>query len=162
MLTTKKRACAPAIVAAACLLLTGCGPPGLRALHKADRLVQSGRYEDAIAALIQATNQLAKDDLAIQAKAQNLLGLAYHRAGNAARARACYEEALALDHKTAAEADYNLGCLELEHTNLLAARDAFSAYTTLRARDWNGYMKLGQVSYRLALKLPSPPTPRAS
>jgi tetratricopeptide (TPR) repeat protein len=154
MLTIKKRACAPAIVAAACLLLTGCGPPGLRALHKADRLVQSGKYEDAIAALIQATNLLAKDDLPVQAKAHNLLGLAYHRAGNAARARVCYGEALALDRKTAAEADYNLGCLELEHTNLLAARDAFAAYTTQRTTDWNGYMKLGLVSYHLALQTP--------
>ena len=101
-----------ALVAAACLVLTGCGPPGLRALRKGDRLVQSGKYDEAIEALTQATNLLANEALPVQAKARNLLGLAYHRGGNAARARACYEAALALDRNGAAEADYNLGCLE--------------------------------------------------
>jgi tetratricopeptide (TPR) repeat protein len=155
MLTTKKRGrCALAIAAAACLLLTGCGPPGVRALHKGDRLVQSGKYDEAIEALTQATNLLANASLPVRAKAHNLLGLAFHRAGKAAGARACYEAALALDRNGAAEADYNLGCLEMEQTNWLAAKDALTTYTSLRARDWNGFMKLGMVNYRLAMKTP--------
>jgi tetratricopeptide (TPR) repeat protein len=156
MLTIKKRGgSALAIVAAACLVLTGCAPPGYRALHKGDRLVQSGKYAEAIEALKQATNLLAKEGLPAQAKARNLLGLAYHGASNAAGARECYEAALALDRNAAAEADYNLGCLELEQTNLTAAKDALTTYTSLRSRDLNGYMKLGMVSYRLAMRTPA-------
>ena len=155
MLTTKKRGrCAFAIAAAACLVLTGCGPPGFRALRRGDRLVQSGKYDEAIAALTEATNLLAKEALPVQAKAHNLLGLAYHRDGNAAAARAGYEAARALDPNGAAEADYNLGCLELEQTNWAAARDALTTYTSLRARDLSGFMKLGLVNYRLAMRMP--------
>ncbi len=151
MLTTQKRALA--IVAAACVLLTGCAPPGVRALHKGDRLVQAGKYDAAIEALTQATNLLGREEMEAQAKARNLLGLAYHGKGNAARARVCYEQALELNRNNAVvEADYNLGCLELEQTNLAAARDAFTTYTTWRAQDWNGFMKLGTVDYRLATK----------
>jgi tetratricopeptide (TPR) repeat protein len=149
MLTTKN---ALAIVAAACLLLTGCAPPGIRALRKGDRLVQSGKYSEAIEALTRATNLLGKDALAPQAKAHNLLGLAYHHTGNAAGARACYEKALDLDRSAVVEADYNLGCLELEQNNLADARDALTTYTTKRAQDWNGFMKLGAVNYRLAMR----------
>jgi tetratricopeptide (TPR) repeat protein len=158
MLTIKKRGRgALAVVAAACLLLTGCAPPGVRALRKGDRLVQAGKYAEAIESLTQATNLLGKDAAQPQAKAHNLLGLAYHHTGNAAGARACYEMALTLDRNIAAEADYNLGCLELEQTNLNAARDALTTYTTLRDRDWNGFMKLGTVNYRLAMKAPANP-----
>jgi len=39
---------------------------------------------------MQATNLLGRDELEPQAKARNLLGLAYHGKGNAARARVCY------------------------------------------------------------------------
>jgi len=152
MLTIRKRGRSVlAIIAAACLVLTGCGPPGFRALRKGDRLIQSGKYEEAIQPLTQATNLLANEGLPAQAKARNLLGLAYHGAGKAASARACYEAALALDRNAAAEADYNLGCLELEQTNLAAAKDALTTYTTVRARDLNGYMKLGMANYRLAM-----------
>ncbi len=77
-----------AIAAAACFVLTGCGPPGFRALRRGDRLVQSGKYDEAISALTEATNLLAKEALPVQAKAHTLLGLAYHHAGNAAAARA--------------------------------------------------------------------------
>jgi len=146
MLTIKKRGrLAPALVAA-CLVLTGCGPPGFRALHKGDRLIESGKYDQAIETLKTATNLLLKEALPVQATARNLLGLAYHRAGDQARARECYVQALALDRNAAAEANYNLGCLDLEQTNLSAAKDALTTYTSLRARDWNGYMKLGMVN----------------
>jgi tetratricopeptide (TPR) repeat protein len=151
MLTTKKRGrAAAACVAAVCWVLAGCGPPGIRALHKGDRLVQSGKYAQAVEVLERATNQLAKDPALTRAKARNLLGLAYHGAGNAGRARVCYEDALSLNRNGAAEAGYNLGCLELEQTNLPAARDALTTYTSLRMQDRNGHMKLGLAYYLLA------------
>jgi len=150
MLTIKKRGpLGPAFVAA-CLVLTGCGPPGIRALHKGDRLIESGKYGEAIETLKGATNLLAREALPVQAKTRNLLGLAYQHAGNAARARECYAQALALDRNAAAEAHYNLGCMELDQTNLVAAKDAFTTYTSLRPLDWNGFMKLGMADYRLA------------
>ena len=158
-----RRALALAAAAAVCLALTGCGPPGLRALRRGDRLVQSGKYEEAIKALTQATNLLAepgatnflaKESVTAQARARNLLGLAYHRTGDTAGARACYEAALDLDRNAVAEANYNLGCLELEQSNWPAARDALTTYTSLRARDLNGFLKLGMVSYRLAMRTP--------
>ena len=158
MLTTKKRGhTALAIVAAVCLLLTGCAPPGIRALRSGDRLIQSGKYADAIQALTRATNLLGKDALEPQAKAHNLLGLAYHHTGNAAGARVCYQRALALDRSAVVEADYNLGCLELEQNNLAEARDALTTYTSKRAQDWNGFLKLGAVNYRLAIRSPANP-----
>lgn len=155
MLTIKKRGhLALVFVAAASLLLTACGPPGLRALHKGDRLVQSGHYDSAIEALQTATNLLAKDRTDVLARAVNLLGLAYHRSGtNAASARQCYQEALALDRNLAA-ADYNLGCLEMEQGNLSEARNWLTTYATLRPRDWDGNMKLGMLNYVLAKKTP--------
>ena len=150
MLTIKKRGpLAPAFLAA-CLVLTGCGPPGIRALHKGDNLIASGKYAEAIETLKSATNLLARDGLPVQAKTRNLLGLAYQHAGNAAKARECYAQALALDRNAAAEANYNLGCMELDQANLVAAKDAFTTYTSLRAQDWNGFMKLGMANYRLA------------
>ena len=152
MLTIKKRGRhALAIVAAACLFLTACGPPGPRALRKGDRMVQSGKFEEAIEELSLATNYLANDPKPVRARACNLLGLAYHGAGDAPKARQSYEQALALDRNLAA-ADYNLGCLELEQTNLSAARDALTTYTTLNPRNADGFSKLGTTHFHLAMQ----------
>jgi tetratricopeptide (TPR) repeat protein len=150
MLTIRKRSLPAFAFLAACLVLTGCGPPGVRALHKGDHLIQSGKYQEAVETLKRATNLLAGEALPLQAKARNLLGLAFQRAGNAAGAGECYAQALALDRNTAAEANYNLGCLEMDRTNWTAAKDAFTTYTNLRPRDWNGFMQLGLANYRLA------------
>jgi tetratricopeptide (TPR) repeat protein len=144
-----KRILTPVLLAA-CLGLTGCGPPGIRALHKGDHLIQSGKYPEAVETLRTATNLLGRDALPVQAKARNLLGLAFQHTGNAARARECYLQALALDRNGAAEANFNLGCLELDLTNWNAAKDAFTTYTSLRPQDGNGFMKLGLANYRLA------------
>ena len=150
MLTIRKRSLLASGFLAACLGLTGCGPPGIRALHKGDHLIQSGKYPEAVETLRTATNLLGRDALPVQAKARNLLGLALQHTGNAARARECYLQALALDPNGAAEANYNLGCLELDLTNWIAAKDAFTTYTSRRAQDGNGFMKLGLANYRLA------------
>ena len=156
MLTTKKQGhLALVFVASASLLLTACGPPGLRALHKGDRMIKSGNYDAAIEALQTATNLLAKEPTNVLATAYNLLGLAYHHSGSnaspasIASARQCYEIALNLNRNLAA-ADFNLGCLEFEQNNLLAAKNAFVTYTSLRPRDGEGQMKLGTVCLRLA------------
>jgi len=56
-----RRALALALVVAAALCLTACGPPGPRALHKGDRLVESGNFDEAVGVLSQAVNQLSND-----------------------------------------------------------------------------------------------------
>ena len=159
MLTTKKQGhLALVFVASASLLLTACGPPGLRALHKGDRMIKSGNYDAAIEALQTATNLLSKEPTNVLATACNLLGLAYHHSGSnaatVASARQLYYMALSLDRNLAA-ADYNLGCLELEQNNLTGAKNAFITYTSLRPRDGEGQMKLGTVCFRLAQRTPA-------
>jgi tetratricopeptide (TPR) repeat protein len=162
MLTIKKRGrCTFALVAAACLSLTACGPPATRALRKGDRLIQETNYDEAITVLSRAVNLLSNNPPEVRAAAFNLLGVAYHGASNATKARQYYEEALTLNRNLAA-ADFNLGCLELEHTNLAAARDYLTTYTTLQKWNMDGYLKLGAVHLRLAMQLPpnSPDRPR--
>jgi tetratricopeptide (TPR) repeat protein len=151
MLTIKKRwRAALAIVAAACLTLTACAPPGERALHKGDRLLQDGQFAEAIDQLRTATELLAMEtNTAVSSKAFSLLGLAYQQAGRLDLARQAYQNALKLN-RNLAEADYNLGCLELQQTNLLRARDYFITYTSLRPGDANGFMQLGVTYYREA------------
>jgi tetratricopeptide (TPR) repeat protein len=153
MLTIKKRGPrALAIVAAACLSLTACGPPGARALQKGSRLIENTNYDQAVLVLSQAVNLLTNDPPEVRATACNLLGLAYHGAGNAQKARQYYQMALALHHLPAA--DFNLGCLELEHSNLAAARDLLTTYTSLQKWNVDGFLKLGNVHLRLALQAP--------
>jgi tetratricopeptide (TPR) repeat protein len=154
MLTIKKQACgiaALAVGAAACFLLTGCGPPGSRALHRGDELIKQGQYEEAIAALRDAVELLAHNPPPVQAQAWNFLGLAYHGAGQVVEARKSYAQALKLDRNLAA-ADFNLGCLELEQKHYPQAIDLFTTYITLRPRDVVGYVKLGSARLRFGLQ----------
>jgi tetratricopeptide (TPR) repeat protein len=159
MLTIKKRGrFALALVAAACLSLTACGPPGVRALHRGDRLIQETNYEAAIAELSQAVTLLTNDptDISARAIAYNLLGLAYHGAGDAPKALQFYEQAHTLN-RDLASADFNLACLELEHSNTASARDFLTTYTNLARWNVDGNLKLGEVYFRLALASPSVP-----
>jgi tetratricopeptide (TPR) repeat protein len=145
-----RRALALALVVAAALCLTACGPPGPRALHKGDRLVESGNFDEAVGVLSQAVNQLSNDPPA-RAQACNLLGLAYHGGGKPDKARPCYEEALRLKRDLAA-ADFNWGCLELEQTNLSKAVDLLTTYTALQKLNVDGFLKLGEAHFRLAMQ----------
>jgi tetratricopeptide (TPR) repeat protein len=149
MLTIKKRGRrALAFVAAAGLGLTACGPPATRALHKGDRLVESGNFDAAIGVLSQAVNLLTNEP-PVRAQACNLLGLAYHGAGKADKARQYYGEALKLNRDLAA-ADYNWGCLELEQTNPAKAADLLTTYTAQQKLNLDGFLKLGAAHLRLA------------
>jgi tetratricopeptide (TPR) repeat protein len=156
MLTIKKRGrCMLALVAAACLSLTACGPPGTRALHKGDELIRETNYDAAIGELSHALSLLTNDpaDIRARAAACNLLGLAYHGTGNPAKALQYYQQALVLNRNLTA-ADFNIACLEFEQTNLASAKDFFTTYTTLQKWNVDGFLKLGEVSLRLA-SLPS-------
>jgi tetratricopeptide (TPR) repeat protein len=131
------------LVAATCM--TGCGPPGPRALLEGKRLVEQGQYAAAVDKLNQATEQMATN-----AQAWNYLGLACHLAGQPDAAASAYEKALRLDHDLIV-AHYNLGCVLLEQNRpdkLDAARNEFTAFTLHQGNSASGWVKLGTVELR--------------
>lgn len=167
MLTIKKQVGKTALVLLAALgLLAGCMPPGPRALLQGKRLVEQGKYEQAVEKLRVATSLLATN-----AQAWNYLAIACHHAGERDEAVRAYQTALRLD-RDLTEAHYNLGCLWLEQNKLEAARTEFTAYTLRRGSSPEGFLKLAIVqarardfaaaekSYKDALRL-SPQNPEA-
>ena len=127
---------------AALALLTGCSPPGPAALLKGEQLIENGRHAQAAEKLKTATALLPKE-----ARAFNLLGLAYHGNHQPEEAARAYRQALDLDHKLAA-ARYNLGCLLLEQNLSAAAADELTSYTFLQPRAVDGWVKLGTAQLR--------------
>ena len=134
------------------LLLTGCAPPGQRALLKGDALIQEGKYADAAAKLERAVQLLDKDPKPVQAKAWNFLGVAYRHTDRLADARKAFQRALILDRNLAA-ADYNLGCVALDQKDFTAAIDSFRTYVLLQPRDADAWLKAGTAYLRLAGQL---------
>ncbi len=154
MMTTKKgrRSLRTlAVITAALTFLTACGPPGAREARQGEQLVQAGQFADAIGPLKAATEILATAPPASQSKVWNLLGLALHGAKQFDAASVAYGRALKLDRNNVA-ADYNLGCLRLDQTNFPGAIDYLTTYVTLRGHDANGYLRLGDAHYHLALE----------
>ncbi len=124
------------------LFLAGCTPQGARALLQGKRLMEQGRYSQAVEKLKTATGLLATN-----AQAWNYLGLAYHYAGQAADAQKAYQRALALN-RDLTEAHYNLGCLWLGQSKLDSAKTELTAYTLRRANSLEGFLKLGTAQLR--------------
>src|SRR3569833_3990361 len=77
--------CALLAVSVACLVATGCKPPGPKALLDGLSLVEHGRYAEAIVRLKTATTLLNSN-----AEAWNYLGIAYHHSGQAIDAAEAY------------------------------------------------------------------------
>ncbi len=156
MLTIKKRRCALQVLAVISVAsLTACGPPGARDLHKGERLIQSGDFAGAIPVLSEGLQILRGAPPAVRANAWNLLGLAYHGAGQSDAAARAYLEALKLDRNLWA-VDYNLGCLRLEQTNFSGAIDYLTTYTTSDPKDVNGFLLLGRARLKSALERAGP------
>ena len=129
----------------AALWLTGCGPPGPRALLEGKRLIEQGQYPAAIESL-----NTAAELMDTNAQAWNYLGLAYHLAGQPDAAAGAYQKALKLDRDLMV-AHYNLGCLLLEQNQpdkLEAARDELTAFTLHEGNSAPGWVKLGTVELR--------------
>ena len=121
------------------VFLTGCTPPGPRALLKGKKLLDRGDYAAAVEELKTATALLPSS-----APAWNYLGVACQHAGQPADAAAAYQRALALD-RDLAEAHYNLGSLWLEQNKPDAAVTEFTAYTLQRRNEPDGWLKLGSA-----------------
>ena len=125
-----------------CFFILGCSPPGPRALLEGKRLLDAGKYPEAVESLKRATVLLPKNALA-----PNYLGLAYHAAQQPEEAIKAYRMALALDHKLAA-VRYNLGCLYLERENTAAAIEELRSYTLLQPGAVDGWLKQGAALSR--------------
>ena len=123
-----------------CFFVLGCSPPGPRALLEGKRLLDEGKYPEAVEMLKRATVLLPKNALA-----PNYLGLAYHAAQQPEEAVKAYRMALALDHKLAA-VRYNLGCLYLEQDNTAAAIEELRSFTLLQPGAVDGWLKLRSAS----------------
>lgn len=140
MLTTNKRGAAPlwlAVVLAALLLTTGCGPDGASLLIEGDRLLREGKPEAALEKLQQTVTLLPKN-----ARAWNHLGLAQHASRRPADAARSYQRALQLDPNLS-EARYNLGCLYLEQGRPADAAQELASYTVFQRDSPDGWVKLG-------------------
>ncbi len=143
MLTIKKPAAGWLAVVCAALLLTGCGPPGPRALLEGKRLLEQGKNSQAVETLRTAVSLLGNTN----ALAFNYLGLACQQAGQLAEAESAYRRALALDHDMA-ELHYNLGCLWLSQNKLEQAKAELTAYTLGRSGAVEGWIMLGTTQWR--------------
>lgn len=141
------------------ILVAGCTPSGERSLHQGARLIEEGKFADAAVKLEEATKLLAKDSPAVQAQAWNHLGLAYHHSGQPALALAAYKNAVKLN-RNLPEADFNLGCLQLEQKNFPGAVDALNTYLVLRPKSADGLQKLGEAQWHLAAQFSGAPRNR--
>jgi Flp pilus assembly protein TadD len=128
---------------ASTFLLAGCTPPGPRALLEGKRLIEKGKYPQAVDRLKTAATLLPTN-----AQAWNYFGLACHYAGKPAEAEKAYQHALALN-RDLTEARYNLGCLLLEQNKTNAARTEFTACALRRGNSIECLLKLGLVQLRL-------------
>ncbi|HEX5398938.1 MAG TPA: tetratricopeptide repeat protein [Verrucomicrobiae bacterium] len=124
-------------------LLSGCGPPGPRALVAGKKLLDHGDYAGAAAKLKTATTLLVTN-----AAAWNYYGVALQCAGQPVAAAQAYQNALKCD-RDLVEAHYNLGCLWLEQGKYPDAATEFTIYTLRRNNSQEGWIKLGTVQLRL-------------
>jgi tetratricopeptide (TPR) repeat protein len=144
MLAKKKRIRGGAIVfIAAAVFITGCAPPGPRALLNGKKLLDRGDYAGAVEELKTAVSLLPAN-----AQAWNYYGVALQDDGQPDNAVSAYNRALALD-RDLTEAHFNLGCLWLEQNKPDAAKNEFTAYVLRRVNDPAGWLKLGSAQLRL-------------
>ena len=139
MLATKNiTRCGVIVFLALAVFLSGCGPPGPRALLKGKKFLDHGDYSGAVEELKAATSLMSTN-----AQAWNYLGVAYQHAGQPADAALAYQRALTLD-RDLVEAHYNLGCLWLEQNKPDVARTEFTAYVLRRSKDAGGLDQTGR------------------
>lgn len=127
---------------AALLFLTGCQPPGPRALLDGERLIRDGKYPEAITRLEKAVSLLPKN-----AQAWNHLGLAYQYAGKPDDAFKAYQQAITLD-RNLAPVRFNIGILHLEQGRLNEAINELTTCTVLDPTAHSAHVNLGKAWLR--------------
>ena len=140
MLTNQKCVAVGRLLPLALLVsLAACTPPGPRALLDGERLLQQGKFNEAIAPLTEATVLLPRN-----AQTWNHLGLANHNAGRANEALRAYRKALDVDVNLAA-AHFNLGCLLLDINQPAHAATTFATFTVMQPKVGDGWLKRGRA-----------------
>ena len=145
LMVTKKIPAAFALlfVALMAAFLTGCRPPGPKALLDGKRLLDKGNVPEAIERL-----QVATEILRTNAVAWNYLGIALHQGGQSSNAVIAYRRALATDPDMM-EARLNLGTLMLELGRAAEAKSEFTGYTLRRPNAVEGFQKLAAAEMLL-------------
>lgn len=157
MLTTKKLAQNFLIFSIGFIVMagaTGCAPAGARALRKGERLIKEGKYSEAVKKFEEATTALPNN-----AKAWNHLGFGHQYAGDPKKAAQAYQQALSLD-RNLATARYNLGLLHFEQRNFSGAIIELTTFTSLDAKNSEGWLKLGTAQMQLAALVSGVEKPR--
>ncbi len=132
------------IFAAVIVIAAGCNPAGPSALLQGDEFLRQGKPVEAIEKLKRATSLMPEEP-----RAWNLLGLAYHYAGEPRLALQAYRQALAKDRSNVvAVTHYNLGSLLLEQGNTASAADELRSYTLI-TNSAPGLVKLGTAQIRM-------------
>jgi len=131
------------------VFISGCTPPGPRALLAGKKLLERGDYAGAVAQL-----KIAVKLLSTNAPAWNYYGVALQHAGQPSDAAQAYQNALKFD-RDLVQAHYNLGCLWLEQNRPDAARTEFTAYTLRRGNAPEGWLKLGAAQLKMHDLLPA-------
>lgn len=150
MLTTKKGARAVHILSLVCtafFLVTGCADPGPKALLQGKRLIEEGKYTDAITRLQEATELLPQN-----AQTWNHLGLAYHYGGQTGKAIENYQRALQVNRNLAA-ARYNLGHIYFNQGHYANAAGEFTIYVSFEPKNGEAWVRLATSQLRCALQL---------
>lgn len=125
------------------VILSGCRPPGPRALLAGKNLLDRGDFAGAVTELKTATTLLVTN-----AAAWNYYGVALQNAGQPAEAAQAYQNALVCD-RDLTEAHYNLGCLCLEQGRYADAKTEFNAYVLRHINLPDGWIKLGTTQLKL-------------
>lgn len=140
MLTNQKCVAVGRLLPLALLVvLAACTPPGPRALLDGERLLNEGKFNEAIAPLTEATVLLPRN-----AQTWNHLGLANHNAGRPNEALRAYHKALDVDVNLA-PARFNLGCLLIDMKQPAPAATQFAAFTALQPKVGDGWLKRGRA-----------------
>ncbi len=161
MLTIKKRSLLRIYVfgLSVATILCGCSRPIERALSRGDALMRQGKYGDAVNIYKTLTIEYPNE-----ARVWNLLGIAYHNAGDLVAATHSYTTALKLSNNFYT-VHYNLGCALFEMRNFLQASREFASYVMYVPQSSDGWTRLGtsqlylkqydlaEKSFRAALNL---------
>ena len=158
MLTTKKGGLTFSFFFSILLLLfflSGCAESGPHALFEGERLINEGKYPEAVVKLQKAVELLPRN-----AQAWNHLAVAYHNAGNVTEAVKAYKHALEIDRNLAV-VHFNLGCLYYEQGNFPAATASLTTYVAWDPQNNAALLKLGEAQVRTAMQLASAEKVRA-
>lgn len=123
--------------------LTGCKPPGPKALIDGKRFLDKGRIPEAVERF-----QVAAELLRTNAAAWNYLGIALHQDGQSSNAITAYRRALATN-RDMMETRLNLGTLMLELGRAGEAKSEFTIYTLRRPNAVEGFQKLATAEMQL-------------